>query len=155
MSESLSLDDRPEVYVVGDLAYREDNGGAPLPQVAQVAIQEGRHAALNILRSAADKPREAFSYRDPGMLAVVGRNAAVAHVFGRAFKGVVAWLLWLGIHITWLIGFRNRVLVLLNWAWNYVFFHRAVRLILPSASIGPAGRAAEEGGDPTEGVGPS
>ena len=65
------------------------------------------------------------------MLAVIGRNAAVAQVFGRAFKGLTAWLLWLGIHITWLIGFRNRALVLVNWAWNYVTFRRAVRLILP------------------------
>jgi NADH dehydrogenase len=65
------------------------------------------------------------------MLAVIGRNAAVAHVFGIAFKGLTAWLLWLGIHVSWLIGFRNRALVLLNWGWNYVFYRRAVRLILP------------------------
>jgi NADH dehydrogenase len=64
------------------------------------------------------------------MLAVIGRNAAVAHVFGFAFRGLTAWLLWLGIHISWLIGFRNRALVLLNWGWNYVFYGRAVRLIL-------------------------
>jgi len=67
------------------------------------------------------------------MLAVIGRNAAAAHVFGLAFTGWTAWLLWLGIHITWLVGFRNRALVLLNWAWNYVFYRRAVRLILPAA----------------------
>jgi NADH dehydrogenase len=71
------------------------------------------------------------------MLAVVGRNAAAAHVFGRAFRGLPAWLLWLGIHITWLIGFRNRALVLLNWAWNYVLFRRAVRLILPEVRPAP------------------
>ena len=134
VSETLSLYSQPEVYVVGDLAYREDAQEAPLPQVAQVAIQQGRHAALNILRSTADKPRKAFEYSDRGMLAVIGRNAAVAHAFGHAFKGRVAWLLWLGIHITWLIGFRNRVLVLLSWAWDYVFFRRAVRLILPTVS---------------------
>jgi NADH dehydrogenase len=69
------------------------------------------------------------------MLAVIGRNAAVAHVFGRAFKGWLAWVLWLLIHITWLIGFRNRALVLVNWGWNYVFFRRAVRLILPTLTV--------------------
>jgi NADH dehydrogenase len=67
------------------------------------------------------------------MLAVIGRNAAAAHVFGLAFTGFSAWLLWLGIHISWLVGFRNRALVLLNWAWNYLFYRRAVRLILPEA----------------------
>ena len=67
-----------------------------------------------------------------GVMAVIGRNAAVAHVFGRAFKGLSAWLLWLGIHLVWLIGFRNRALVLVNWAWNYIRFRRAVRLILPA-----------------------
>ncbi len=83
------------------------------------------------------------------MLAVIGRNAAVAHVFGRAFKGLVAWLLWLGIHITWLIGFRNRALVLVNWAWNYISFRRAVRLILLEGrglpqppTLGPAASAS-------------
>jgi NADH dehydrogenase len=68
------------------------------------------------------------------MLAVIGRNAAVAHVFGRAFRGWTAWVLWLAIHITWLIGYRNRALVLLNWGWNYVFYRRAVRLILPTVT---------------------
>jgi NADH dehydrogenase len=67
------------------------------------------------------------------MLAVIGRNAAAADVFGLAFTGWVAWWLWLGIHISWLVGFRNRALVLLNWGWNYLFFRRAVRLILPAA----------------------
>jgi NADH dehydrogenase len=69
------------------------------------------------------------------MLAVIGRNAAAAHVFGLAFTGFTAWLLWLGIHITWLVGFRNRALVLLNWGWNYAFYRRAVRLILPAARV--------------------
>ena len=85
------------------------------------------------------------------MLAVIGRSAAVAHVFGRTFRGFAAWVLWLGIHIAWLIGFRNRALVLVNWAWNYVSFRRAVRLILPWAPVsagdegdgGPVGFDAE------------
>jgi NADH:ubiquinone reductase (H+-translocating) len=138
VSDVLSVEGRPEIFVIGDLAYREDEEGQPLPQVAQVAIQQGRRAAENILRIVAGQDPAPFRYRDPGMLAVIGRNAAVAHVFGFAFRGLSAWLLWLGIHISWLIGFRNRALVLLNWGWNYVFYRRAVRLILPE------GRAERE-----------
>jgi NADH dehydrogenase len=135
VTERLNLADRPEVFVIGDLAYREDADGAPLPQVAQVAIQQGRRAAANILRLASGEEAEPFRYRDPGMLAVIGRNAAAAHVFGLTFTGWIAWWLWLGIHISWLVGFRNRALVLLNWGWNYLFFRRAVRLILPAAPV--------------------
>ena len=130
VEDTLSVQAHPNVYVIGDLALLEENG-EPLPQVAQVAIQQGRHAADNILRAARGEAREPFRYRDLGMLAVIGRSAAVAHVFGRTFRGFAAWLLWLGIHIAWLIGFRNRALVLVNWAWNYLSFRRAVRLILP------------------------
>jgi len=119
--------------VVGDLAWLVEDG-QPLPQVAQVAMQQGERAAANILRSLRGEPPEPFRYRDYGMLAVIGRNAAVAHLAGRAFRGFPAWLLWLLVHIVQLIGFRNRVLVLVNWAWNYVFFRRAVRLILPTAA---------------------
>lgn len=141
VSPSLALGDRPEVFVIGDLAYLEDAQGHPLPQVAQVAVQQGRRVARNILRAVSGREPEAFRYRDPGMLAVIGRNAAVADVFGFAFKGLTAWVLWLGIHISWLIGFRNRALVLLNWGWNYVFFRRAVRLILPTVAVSKDGPA--------------
>ena len=143
VTEHLHLPARPEVFVIGDLAYLEDGQGRPLPQVAQVAIQQGRRAAANIRARVEGRPPERFVYRDPGMLAVIGRNAAVAHVFGFAFKGRAAWLLWLGIHISWLIGFRNRALVLLNWGWNYVRYRRAIRLILPTVSV-PRGDAREE-----------
>ncbi|MGD8282072.1 MAG: NAD(P)/FAD-dependent oxidoreductase, partial [Gemmatimonadota bacterium] len=143
VTEQLHLAERPEVFVVGDLAYLEDAEGRPLPQVAQVAIQQGRRAAANIRSRVEGRPSSPFRYKDPGMLAVIGRNAAVAHVFGFAFKGRTAWLLWLGIHISWLIGFRNRALVLLNWGWNYVRYRRAVRLILTTASDAPE-EAAEK-----------
>ena len=129
---TLSVPGHPEVFVIGDLAYLE-SGGQPLPQVAPVAIQQGRVAARNVYRMNRGTEAEAFDFRDPGMLAVVGRNAAVADVFGRAFQGFTAWVLWLTIHVAKLIGFRNRILVLVNWAWNYVFYRRAVRLILPDA----------------------
>ena len=121
--------------MIGDLAYREDARGRPLPQVAQVAIQQGRSVARNIVAEVRGKKAKPFRYRDPGMLAVIGRHAAVAHVFGRSFRGASAWFLWLAIHISWLIGFRNRALVLLNWAWNYVFYRRAIRLILPTLQV--------------------
>ncbi len=137
VDELLRVEGHPEIHVIGDLAYREDEHGIPLPQVAQVAIQQGRRVGSNIARELGERPAKPFHYVDLGMLAVIGRNAAVAQVFGRSFKGLVAWLLWLGIHITWLVGFRNRALVLINWAWNYISFKRAVRLILPQGRARP------------------
>ncbi len=124
------------MFVVGDLAYLEANG-EPLPQMAQVALQQGSTAADSVARICAGKEPTTFTYRDLGVLAVVGRNAAVASVWGRSFTGLFAWVLWLTIHLAWLIGFRNRVLVLVNWGWNYLFYRWAVRLILPEASRGP------------------
>jgi NADH:quinone reductase (non-electrogenic) len=146
VGEDLSVEGHPEIHVVGDLAYREDGHGRPLPQVAQVAIQQGRSVGTNLLRNVRGEEAKPFHYVDPGMLAVIGRNAAVAQVFGRAFKGLVAWVLWLTIHITWLIGFRNRALVLVNWAWNYVFFRRSVRLILPGLRAGKTEAERVSGG---------
>jgi NADH dehydrogenase len=132
VDEYLRVTRHPEVCVVGDLAYREDARGNPLPQIAPVAIQQARCVAENILRREDGGAVEPFRFSDPGMLAVIGRNAAVAHVAGRTFRGLAAWVLWLVIHVAKLIGFRNRALVLVNWAWNYVFYRRAVRLILPT-----------------------
>ena len=135
VTPTLQVADHPEVYVVGDLALAHEDG-LLLPQVAQVALQQGTRAAKNIARSLRGLSTESFHYKDLGVLAVIGRNAAVADLGGKTFTGFPAWTLWLGIHITWLIGFRNRALVLVNWAWNYVFFGRAVRLILPSQRSG-------------------
>ena len=137
VDEMLRVPTHPEIHVVGDLGYREDRHGRPLPQVAQVAIQQGRRVADNLVRQMEGREPRPFRYVDPGMLAVIGRNAAVAHVFGRAFRGLFAWILWLTIHLVWLIGFRNRALVLVSWGWNYVFFRRAVRLILPTVTARP------------------
>ena len=130
VTPALHLEDHPEVYVVGDLAYLEEEG-EPLPQVAPVALQQGEHAAANALRSLRGEDLLPFDFDDPGMLAVIGRSSGVAHVWGRAFTGFTAWVLWLAVHIVKLIGFRNRLLVLVNWAWNYISYERAVRLILP------------------------
>jgi NADH dehydrogenase len=118
------------VFVIGDLAYLEQDG-AMLPGVAQVAMQEGEHAAQNIIRLYRGQPPLPFRYRDKGAMATVGRNAAVARLGGRLYTGFFAWLIWLAVHIFFLIGFRNRAAVLLNWAWNYLFYERSVRLILP------------------------
>lgn len=138
VTPELHLADHPEVYVVGDLAILEGEG-ASLPQVAQVAMQEGTRAAKNVAASLAGRPQKPFAYFDFGMLAVIGRNAAVADMGGRQFTGFPAWVLWLVIHLVKLIGFRNRALVLVNWAWNYLFPRRSVRLILPEAGPPPSG----------------
>jgi NADH dehydrogenase len=121
------------VYAIGDLARSEENGKL-LPMIAPVALQQGVVAAENIQRRETGKPAITFRYHDRGMMATIGRNAAVAYVGGLAFTGFTAWLAWLGVHLIKLIGFRNRLFVLINWAWDYFFFERMVRLILPAAS---------------------
>ena len=132
---TLQVPDHPEVYVIGDLAAIQQDGH-PLPMVAQVAIQSGETAGLNILRQINGQPVLPFHYRDKGMLAVIGRNAAAAYMWNRTFTGFLAWIIWLSVHIFYLIGFRNRLLVLINWAWQYIFFENGVRLILPSPGLG-------------------
>ncbi|HEV2751419.1 MAG TPA: NAD(P)/FAD-dependent oxidoreductase [Gemmatimonadales bacterium] len=116
------------VYVIGDAAYLEA-GGEPLPMMAPVAIQMAETAAQNIRRRVAGEAPTAFRYRDPGSLATIGRNAAVAYIHGIGFTGFPAWVVWLVVHIIQLIGFRNKLFVLLNWAWDYFFYERAARLI--------------------------
>jgi NADH dehydrogenase len=125
---TLQLAGHPDVFIIGDAAYREQ-GGEPLPMVAPVAIQMGESVARNIARQLAGKPLEPFRYHDQGTLATIGRNAAVAHVFGLQLSGFPAWVIWLVVHIIQLIGFRNKLFVLLNWAWDYFFYERAARLI--------------------------
>ena len=125
---TLQVTGHPEVFIIGDAAYREENG-EPLPMVAPVAIQMGQSVARNIKRQLRGQPLEPFRYRDQGTLATIGRNAAVANVFGVQASGFIAWVMWLGIHIIQLIGFRNKLFVLINWAWDYFFYERAARLI--------------------------
>jgi NADH:ubiquinone reductase (H+-translocating) len=125
---TLQVTGHPEVFIIGDAAYREQNG-EPLPMVAPVAIQMGQSVARNIKRQLRGQPLEPFRYRDQGTLATIGRNAAVANVYGVKATGFVAWVMWLGIHIIQLIGFRNKLFVLINWAWDYFFYERAARLI--------------------------
>ena len=125
---TLALPRHPEVFVVGDAAYMEDDG-KPLPMMAPVAVQMGRTAGRNIARVIEGLDPIAFRYRNPGSLATIGRNAAVADIGGFKFRGFAAWVVWLVIHLMQLVGFRNRIVVLINWAWDYFLYERAVRLI--------------------------
>jgi len=124
----LSLTEAPGVFVIGDLASLHQDG-QPLPALAPVAVQEGRHAARNILRALQGLPGLPFTYHSRGMLATIGRAAAVGEVARLRFTGFAAWLFWLLVHIAWLIGFRNRFLVLTEWAWTYLRYERGARLI--------------------------
>ncbi len=128
---TLQVEGHPEAYIVGDAAYLEDEKGAALPMVAQVAIQQGVQAAENLMQSLSAQPQRAFHYHDLGTMATIGRNQAVAWIGPFKLHGLLAWLTWLVVHIAQLIGFRNRLLVLINWSWDYFFYDRAVRLILP------------------------
>ena len=128
VADTLEVPGHPGVYVIGDAAYLEVDG-QPLPMMAPVAIQMAETAAQNIGRQVAGELPLAFRYRDPGSLATIGRNAAVAYIRGIAFTGFPAWVVWLVVHIMQLIGFRNKLFVLLNWAWDYFFYERAARLI--------------------------
>jgi NADH:ubiquinone reductase (H+-translocating) len=136
----LSIPEHPEVFVIGDLAALKDQHGKLLPGVAQVAIQEGRYAA-NVIRQevshsfVSSDARRPFHYWDKGSLATIGRAAAVGE-FGRIhISGYIAWLAWLFIHIFFLIGFQNRVLVLVQWAWSYFTYERGARLITGKSNL--------------------
>ncbi len=126
---TLQLPQYPEVFVIGDAAYVEDEKGRPLPMLATVAQQQAKTAARNIRNILTGKKPEAFHYKDPGLLATIGRNAAVARIWGLSFSGFIAWVIWVALHIYRLIGFRNRLVVLINWAWDYFFYDNQVRLI--------------------------
>ncbi|NMB89927.1 MAG: NAD(P)/FAD-dependent oxidoreductase [Chloroflexi bacterium] len=128
---TLQLPNHPEVFVIGDAAYLEDGQGHPLPMVAPVAMQQAETAAGNIRRILRGEALNSFVYKDPGSLATIGRNQAVASISGIQFKGFLAWAVWLVVHIMQLIGFRNRLVVLINWAWDYIFYDRFNRLITP------------------------
>ena len=129
---TLQLPGHPEVYVIGDATYLEDENKAALPMVAPVAMQQGEHAADNLVQALHEQPQISFHYHDPGTMATIGRNQAVAWIGPLQLHGFLAWVAWLVVHIFQLIGFRNRLLVLINWAWDYFFYDRAVRLISPT-----------------------
>jgi NADH dehydrogenase len=126
---TLQLPRHPEVFVVGDAAYLVNGKGHPLPMLSTVAIQQGKIAAHSIRRLVAGGEAVTFHYKDPGLLATIGRNAAVARIFGLSFSGFLAWLIWVGLHIYRIIGFRNRLAVMFNWAWDYFFYENQAKLI--------------------------
>lgn len=128
----LSLPGHPEVFLAGDMAYVEQDG-APLPMMAPIAMQEGEYAAKAILKQMRGQSVEPFRYHDRGHMAVIGRGAAVAHIFGVNFRGFLAWVVWLLLHLMMLVGFRNRLVVLLGWAADYFTYDRKVRLITRDA----------------------
>lgn len=128
VESDLTVAGHPEVFVIGDMAYLERDE-APLPMTAPVAMQMGLYAGRAILAKEAGMAVLPFRYHDKGSMATIGRNAAVASTHGMNFRGYLAWLVWLLLHLYYLIGFRNRIVVMLNWVWYYWFHERQVRLI--------------------------
>jgi NADH:ubiquinone reductase (H+-translocating) len=141
----LSVSGHPEIFVVGDLASFSHQTGSPLPGIAPVAIQQGRAAAANIRRELEGRDRKPFRYSDRGSLATIGRGAAVGRIRNVNIHGVLAWLIWLFVHLMYLVGFRNRAAVLLQWGWSYLTWQRGARLITGPVSA----ELAPRDGDPT------
>jgi NADH dehydrogenase len=135
VNPDLSIPGYPHVFVIGDLAALNDLNGKLLPGVAQVAIQQGSWVVETIARDLENQPRRNFHYHDKGSLATIGRAAAVAQIGKFELSGHLAWLAWLLIHILFLIGFRNRLLVMIQWAWSYLTYERGARLITGSDEL--------------------
>ena len=131
----LSIPGHPNVFVIGDLAALKDENGKLLPGVAPVAMQQGGWVAQTIARDLENQPRRDFRYHDKGSLATIGRAAAVAQIGKFELSGYFAWLAWLFVHILFLIGFRNRLLVMIQWAWSYLTYERGARLITGSDEL--------------------
>ena len=131
----LSLPEHPEVFVIGDLAALADGNGKPLPGVAPVAMQQGVAAGKNIVRLIKGEATQTFHYHDKGSMATIGRAAAVADFGKLRLSGFLAWLAWLFVHILFLIGFRNRLLVMIQWAWSYLTYERGARLITGDTTL--------------------
>lgn len=135
----LSLPGHPEVFAIGDIAGSTMSDGRLHPQLAPVAIQGARHVAVQIANRLRALPTQPFFYEDPGIMATIGRNAAVAELpVGLCFTGFIGWLMWLFLHLMMLVGFRNRLNVFINWAYNYFTYDRSARLILEPAPPPPA-----------------
>ena len=129
VNADLTIPGHPEVQVVGDLANFPHQSGQPLPGVSPVAMQQGRHAAENIMGMIGGERPRRFWYWDKGSMATIGRNKAVADLHAVHLTGFPAWLVWLFVHVLFLVGFRNRVAVLLQWGWAYFTFNKGARLI--------------------------
>jgi NADH:quinone reductase (non-electrogenic) len=145
VAEDLSLPGHPEVFVAGDLASLQQDG-KPVPGIAPAAKQMGNHAADNILARIAGRATTHFRYKDWGALATIGRHSAVAQLPTLSLSGIVAWWFWLVLHIWFLIGFRSRIIVLINWAWAYFTYERAARIIVANAHERGENDSEEKGG---------
>jgi NADH dehydrogenase len=143
---TLQVPGHPDVYVIGDSA-RIQQDGPPLPMVSQVGIQTGTWASRNILRQLEGQQPLPFRYRDFGTWDVIGRNDAVIHMWGLSLRGFVAWIMWVVLNIYRLNGLRNRLLMMIDWAWAYLFGEHGVRLIAPSEAWLGRLRAATESYD--------
>ncbi len=131
VNDFLNIDNHEDVFVIGDLAhFKLKNNGLPLPGLAPVALQQGEHAAKNILRKINNLPYTPFIYLDKGMMATIGRKKAILQYKGLQVSGILAWLAWLVIHIFFLIDFKNKIFVFLNWCWSYFTFQKGARLIV-------------------------
>ena len=130
VKKDLSLPKYKNVFVAGDQACFYGKNGRPLPSIAPVAMQQGKHIARNILNELDSKPRKNFAYLDKGQMATIGRKRAIVEVKGIRFGGFVAWIAWLFIHIFYLSGFKNRLIVLIQWGYSYFSFARGARLII-------------------------
>ena len=129
----LTLAGHKEIFVIGDMATLKQENGEPVPGVSPAAMQMGESAAANIGRDLKGKPREKFTYVNKGTMATIGRKKAIADIKGYQFKGFIAWLMWLFLHVMFLIGFRNRIAVMTDWAWAYMTRERSARLITGDA----------------------
>jgi NADH dehydrogenase len=137
VAPDLSIPDHPELFVVGDMAHLQQEG-RPLPGLAPVAMQQGAHAAQQIRRWLQGQPTQPFRYADRGTMATIGRAAAVADLRSMQVSGLLAWLIWLFVHLMYLVGFRNRLMVFIQWTWNYFTFRRSARLIVEHGQGGGA-----------------
>jgi NADH:ubiquinone reductase (H+-translocating) len=140
VTDELTVPGHPDIYLVGDIALVRGGDGAPLPGVCQVAMQQGVYAARSILARCKEKASpKPFRYFNKGQMAVIGRGAAVADMFGVRLSGVVAWMIWLCIHLLYLVNFQNRVLVFVQWGFQYLTFSRSQRLITGARHYTAAG----------------
>lgn len=130
VGKDLSVDGHPNVFVAGDQASLNQGNGKPLPGIAPVAIQQGRFVAMTILNDVDGKPRKPFVFIDRGQMATIGRSRAIVEFGKLRFSGLLAWFAWLVVHIYFLVGFKNRLFVVLNWAWSHLTFRRGARLIV-------------------------
>ena len=137
VDQYLRLEGRDDVFAIGDAAGAVEDG-EELPMLAPPAMQQGRRVARNLLREADGRPPVPFRYRDKGIMATIGRNAGVAEIGPVKVKGFVGWVTWLAVHLYFIIGFRNRIAVLLRWAWDYIFYDRPIRFVIQP----PDGRRA-------------